>query len=217
LALRLTKEAVIPGCASWRRPGIHNPCTLGLCEAASQLNITTGVMDSGLALRAPRNDEERITGDRIRLIRRHTFAISPHGFVRGFPNRLRLLKQRAQGRPGARCTRGLVCIDAQRNAHTSIQVQRKHSGLPCAMALRLIRALPGESELLATIALERRWPLKDLTPAIRASGPHDFAVRECSIRRAFAPEALAATAACPNVRDVRETPLLRDRMGPISR
>jgi hypothetical protein len=30
------------------------------------------------------------------------------------------------------------------NAHTSIQVQRKHSGLPRAMALRLIRALPGD-------------------------------------------------------------------------
>src|SRR6202042_2027056 len=110
-----------------------------------------------------------------------------------------------------------MCTVHQKKTHMSIQVQRKHSGLPCAMALRLIRALPGESELLATIALERRWPLKDLTPAIRASGPHDFAVRECSIRRAFAPEALAATAACPNVRDVRETPLLRDRMGPISR
>src|SRR6202042_614616 len=89
-------------------------------------------------------------------------------------------KKRAQRRPGARCTRGLMCNVHQKKAHMSIQVQRKHSGLPCAMALRLIRALPGESELLATIAPGRRWPLKDLTPAIRASGPHDFAVRECS-------------------------------------
>jgi hypothetical protein len=53
-----------------------------------------------------------------------------------------LNKQRAQGRPGARCTRGLVCIDAQGNAHTSIQVKREHSGLPCAMALRLISCSP---------------------------------------------------------------------------
>ena len=52
-------------------------------------------------------------------------------------------QERAQGRPGARCTRGLMCIDAQRNAHMSIQVQRKHSGLPCAMALRFIRDLLG--------------------------------------------------------------------------
>jgi hypothetical protein len=53
-----------------------------------------------------------------------------------------LFKQRAQGRPGARRTRGLVCIDAQRNAHTSIQVRRRQSGLPCAMALRLISCSP---------------------------------------------------------------------------
>jgi hypothetical protein len=32
---------------------------------------------------------------------------------------------------------------AAKKTHTSIQVQRKHSGLPCAMALRLIRDLPG--------------------------------------------------------------------------
>jgi len=57
-------------------------------------------------------------------------------------------QERAQGRPGARCTRGLVCIDAQKNAHTSIQVKRKHSGLPCAMALQLIRALPGDRAFL---------------------------------------------------------------------
>jgi hypothetical protein len=44
----------------------------------------------------------------------------------------------------------------QKKTHMSIQVQRKHSGLPCAVALRLIRALLGESELLDTIAPERR-------------------------------------------------------------
>ncbi len=65
-------------------------------------------------------------------------------------------QERARGRPGARCTRGLMCTVHQKKTHMSIQVQRKHSGLPCAMALRLIRALPGESELLATIALEKR-------------------------------------------------------------
>jgi hypothetical protein len=93
-----------------------------------------------------------------------------------------------------------MCIDAQRNAHMSIQVQRKHSGLPCAMALRLIRALPGESELLATIAPERRWPLKDLTPAIRASGPHDFAVREpahSSTRRLRPPQPVPTSVTWP--------------------
>jgi hypothetical protein len=49
---------------------------------------------------------------------------------------------RAQGRPGARCTRDLVCKHAHKKTHTSIQVQRKQSGLPCAMALRLIPCSP---------------------------------------------------------------------------
>jgi hypothetical protein len=35
--------------------------------------------------------------------------------------------------PGARCTRGRVqCV--HRNAHTSIQVQSEHSGIPAARA-----------------------------------------------------------------------------------
>jgi hypothetical protein len=49
------------------------------------------------------------------------------------PFRPRKMK-RAQGRPGARCTRGLACQNAHwQKAHTSIQVQREHSGLPCAV------------------------------------------------------------------------------------
>jgi hypothetical protein len=35
----------------------------------------------------------------------HGFAISPHVFARGLPDRWRLEKQRAQGMPGARCAR----------------------------------------------------------------------------------------------------------------
>jgi hypothetical protein len=44
--------------------------------------------------------------------------------------------------PDARCTRGLVCKDVRKKAHTSIQVQRRHSGIPCAMALRLTSRSP---------------------------------------------------------------------------
>ena len=33
--------------------------------------------------------------------------------------------------PGACCTRGLVC-NVEIEAHTSIQVQPEHSGIPCA-------------------------------------------------------------------------------------
>jgi hypothetical protein len=60
--------------------------------------------------------------------------------------------QREQGMPGARCTRGLVCKSAQRKAHTSIQVQRKHSGIPCAMALRLMPRSPRRRIRLVAVA-----------------------------------------------------------------
>ena len=54
--------------------------------------------------------------------------------------------------PGARCTRGLVCKVAQGNAHTSIQVQRRQSGIPCAMALRLMPCSPRRRIRLVTVA-----------------------------------------------------------------
>jgi hypothetical protein len=41
---RAVTIAVIPGCATWRRPGIHIPCV-----GVWMLNVNTGVMDSGLA------------------------------------------------------------------------------------------------------------------------------------------------------------------------
>src|SRR5580698_7203354 len=45
------------------------------------------------------------------------------------------------------------CAIAKQNAHMSIQVQRKHSGLPCAMVLRLIRALPGGRAVPPSLAV----------------------------------------------------------------
>ena len=60
--------------------------------------------------------------------------------------------KREQGMPGARCTRGLVCKVAQRNAHTSIQVQRRQSGIPCAMALRLMPCSPRRRIRIVTVA-----------------------------------------------------------------
>ncbi len=64
---------------------------------------------------------------------------------------LPLSKKREQGMPGARCTRGLVCKVAQRKAHTSIQVQRRQSGIPCAMALRLMPCSPRRRIRLVTV------------------------------------------------------------------
>ena len=59
--------------------------------------------------------------------------------------------EREQGMPGACCTRGLVC-NVGRSAHTSIQVQPRHAGIPCAMALRLMPRSPWRRIRLASIA-----------------------------------------------------------------
>jgi hypothetical protein len=64
-----------------------------------------------------------------------------------------------------------------KKAHTSIQVQRKHSGLPCAMVLRLIPCSPRRDLACLSPSLPRSLLPRNLTPAIGASGPHDFAVR----------------------------------------
>ncbi len=54
--------------------------------------------------------------------------------------------------PGARCTRGLACKWQYEKAHTSIQVQRKQSGIPCAMALRFMLYSPRRRIRLVTVA-----------------------------------------------------------------
>ncbi len=62
-----------------------------------------------------------------------------------------LEKQRAQGMPGARCTRGLVCTERKQETHTSIQVQRRQSGIPCAVVLRLTSCSPRGPGFLAPV------------------------------------------------------------------
>jgi hypothetical protein len=61
--------------------------------------------------------------------------------------------------------------------HTSIQVQRKQSGLPCAMVLRLIPCSPRRDLACLSPSFPRSLLPRNLTPAIGASGQHDFAVR----------------------------------------
>ena len=61
---------------------------------------------------------------------------------------------REEGAGNAGCTlhpRSRV-QEAHGNAHTSIQVQRKHSGIPCAMALRLMPCSPRRRIRLVTVA-----------------------------------------------------------------
>jgi hypothetical protein len=83
-----------------------------------------------------------------------------------------------QGRPGARCTRGLMCqMHKAKNAH-------EHTGSAEAVRPSLrngftayIVLSPARPGLFVTVARKKRELLANLTPAIGASGPHDFAVR----------------------------------------
>src|SRR5665213_1502347 len=147
---------VIPGCAK-RRPGIHTP-SISVQSTVVPSITTTGVMDSGPAPSgASRNDDETY------------FHILATAFVRGLPFRSLPRNKRAQGRPGARCTRDLVCNVHQKKTHTSIQVKRKHSGLPCALLYDLLRALPGDRAFLPPSLTDRS---ASLTPASGRQDPH---------------------------------------------
>jgi hypothetical protein len=54
-------------------------------------------------------------------------------------------KERGRREDRVRAAPAVPCAKVDKKTHTSIQVQRKHPGLPCAMCYSLFRALPGET------------------------------------------------------------------------
>src|ERR1700742_4388364 len=92
--------------------------------------------------------------------------------------------KRAQGMPGAGRTRK-ACVQKAKERTQECQVSRTRSGIPCAMAERLLRALPGVSGLLATVATQisacraRRADIANaqLDPSVEGTGPHRLTVR----------------------------------------
>jgi hypothetical protein len=111
--------------------------------------------------------------------------------ARGLDRILSLLGKEGAGKTGCALHPRSRVQNARVKTHTSIQVQRKHSGLPCAMALRIIRAHPGDPAFLPPSPREHGWPAPgraglasarlDANP--EASGPHDFTVRFSIVRR----------------------------------
>ena len=146
------------------------------------------------------------------LNRKHGFTISrpdlPEACYRiSLPS-----KQRAQGMPGARCTRGLVCKSVQKGAHEHTG-SAEASDIPCAMVLRLISCSPRRAGLVVTvargIALDPIGSMRnhELDASIGASGPHDFAVRIRAVRQRHIRVHRIPSRAC----DDRETPLVSGR------
>jgi hypothetical protein len=77
--------------------------------------------------------------------------------------------------PDAGRTREALRAKEMHIAHASNDRAAETTGVPCAMALRLIRGLLGVPGFLATVA--RGIITRRLDPSVGGSGPHDFAVR----------------------------------------
>ena len=87
-----------------------------------------------------------------------------------------LAKVRAQGKPGARCTRSLVC-KSKKHTSKSPQVPPDHPAFPARRFDGLFHVLPGDR----LYCLRRKRNAKhrrQLDASIGATGPHGFAVRD---------------------------------------
>ena len=120
--------------------------------------------------------------------------------------------------------------DCAKETHTSIQVQRKHSGIPRAMALRLMARSSRRRIRLVTVIdglrlVQARLGQRtsaDLTPATgarttrfcrtlhrRSSGALQSLTAKPPCDHGCTPDAAASTASHPNVRDDGQRPLVR--------
>ncbi|SIO03784.1 hypothetical protein SAMN05443247_01557 [Bradyrhizobium erythrophlei] len=110
------------------------------CERSEAIHLSaSGGMDCFVA-GAPRNDDQ--THLRIPAAR--------------FARALQIVSPRNEGAGNAGCTlhpRSRV-QNCAKKTHTSIQVQRRRSGIPCAMALRLMPCSPRRRIRLVTVAAD---------------------------------------------------------------
>ena len=121
------------------------------------------------------------------------------------------LKMRGRREDRVRAAPAVSCANAyaKENAH-------EHTGSAEAVRPSLrngftayIVLSPARPGLLVTVVPKKRELLANLTPAIGASGPHDFAVR---VTRPSSKAQSASTAPRPNVSDDGQRPLSRDGM-----
>ena len=94
------------------------------------------------------------------------------------------LKRRAQGRPGARCTRGLACNCASRMRTRAYRFSGEHPAFPAQWFTAYFVLSPVNGSF-ATVATQGVNPAQ-LDASTAASGPHDFAVRVTRARLAHA-------------------------------
>jgi hypothetical protein len=90
--------------------------------------------------------------------------------------------KRAQGMPGARCTRSPVCKVVVSTRVSSPRGSPEQPGIPCAMVLTAYFVLSPAIGL--SCHRHQRKTFRKLDASVEASGPHDFAVRVSTFRQA---------------------------------
>ena len=110
-------------------------------------------------------------------------------------------KQRAQGRPGACCTRGPACDLRKQNCTRAYRAARNTPAFPAQWLYGLLRALPGERLFCLR---RRRDTSRQLNASTATPEPHDFAYAS----GAYVYRALSVHRISPRVRDDREAPLI---------
>ena len=91
----------------------------------------------------------------------------------------RPLCQRAQGRPGACCTRGPACDLRKQNCTRAYRAARNTPAFPAQWLYGLLRALPGERLFCLR---RRRDTSHQLSASTATPEPHDFAVHVRRVR-----------------------------------
>src|SRR5256885_6249197 len=86
--------------------------------------------------------------------------------ARGLLDNSRPLVERAQGRPGACCTRGLACDLRKQKGTRAYRAAGNTPAFPAQWLYGLLRALPGE-RLFCLRRPREVLPLPDLAPAPR--------------------------------------------------
>src|SRR3954468_16076416 len=176
-----TSPVVMPGLV----PGIHvlgraTKDVDGRDVGAKQIFVASPGHDE------PRPGRREISNSPIHA---HTSAFSRRGASESCQTTA--LIERAQGMPGARCTRSLAC-KMKKHTRSSPQVHRSNPAFPAQWSNGLLRDLPGDRALLSPSSREYGWsapgradfasPRRDAS--VEASGPHDFTVRTSIVRPA---------------------------------
>ena len=165
---------------SAKRPGTpRHPDTVmpRACGASSTPRPIVSIIDASGTLDHP---PSRV------MTPEYDFAFSRRICARGLHLRWPSKVERAQGRPGARCTRGLVCKVRKRRRTRAYRFSGEHPAFPAQWVDGLYRDLPGETRSVATIA-RSSLAAANLTPA---SG-----VRTTRLRRTRQPRSSVAASA----------------------